>query len=366
MSGGASQMNRESLRFTSLFGTGGIGTGVFFLLEGHHTLGRNESRAAELVPFKDYCKLHIISHYVAVLMDARRNDQFQVWPIGKVGGDEAGRALIREMQAAGLRTEFVHTVKDANTLFSVCFQYDDTTGGNITTSNSASDRVSPEDIKHVFQTRKDIDSKTLILAVPEVPMQTRIELLRSGKKEGAFNAVSLLASEVGLFEDLGGFSLADYVSVNIEEARAVAGLRDESSDSVEIARACARKIGFERDGILISITDGPNGSYGYDGTTLHYVPPIAVEAVGTGGAGDAFFAGVLVGLTWGLPFFKANQDVSLGETPLDSAMELGTLVASLSVTSPDTIHQTLDKDLLRQHAGQHGIRLTGRFQAALT
>jgi hypothetical protein len=208
MNTGNGQTSRDSPRYTRLIGTGGIGTGMFFLLEDNHTLGRNESRAARRVPFKDYCKLHIISHYVAVLLDTRRNGNFQVWPIGKVGSDEAGYRLVEEMKTAGLQTKFVEIVNEANTLFSVCFQYTDTTGGNITTSNSASEQVAPEDIRRALLALHGIDSRTIVLAVPEVPVMTRIELLRAGKKEGAFNAASFLASEVREFESLGSASIS--------------------------------------------------------------------------------------------------------------------------------------------------------------
>ena len=64
------QFNPDS-PFRRLVGVGGIGTGLFFALEGQHTLGRNESRPARLLNIRDYCKLHIISHYIAILLGAK-------------------------------------------------------------------------------------------------------------------------------------------------------------------------------------------------------------------------------------------------------------------------------------------------------
>ncbi|HET8636983.1 MAG TPA: hypothetical protein VFL96_09045, partial [Acidobacteriaceae bacterium] len=52
-------------------GIGGIGTGVVFRLEGAHSLGREESREATLLPGRDFCKLHIVEHYIAALMGAK-------------------------------------------------------------------------------------------------------------------------------------------------------------------------------------------------------------------------------------------------------------------------------------------------------
>jgi len=53
--------------FRRLVGVGGIGSGMFLALEGDATLGRNESRPAHLLDVRDYCKLHIVAHHVAVL-----------------------------------------------------------------------------------------------------------------------------------------------------------------------------------------------------------------------------------------------------------------------------------------------------------
>jgi sugar/nucleoside kinase (ribokinase family) len=356
-----SHLNRRQLRYVQLIGTGGIGTGMFLLLEGDHTIGRNESRAAKLVPYKDYCKLHIISHYVTVLLGAQRNGEFKVCPIGKVGDDEPGRRLLEEMEKAGMQTEFVRIINGSNTLFSVCFQYPDSTGGNITTSNGASDQVSPSDIRSVFNGLQVHGQQTIVLAVPEVPLSARIELLREGRNEGTFNVTSLLASEIDAFEQLGGFQLTDYLSINIDEAKAVAGIVRDSVNSVIIVQECMRKLASLQEQMSVSVTDGPHGSYGYFGGMLEYVPPLRVKAVGTGGAGDAFLAGTLAGLTCGLPFLKGKNDKEFGGTPLESALELGTLVASLSVTSPDTIHQLLDAETVRKHALNYNIPFTDRF-----
>src|SRR5688500_3236515 len=110
-------------RYDHIAGTGGIGTGIFFSLVSNETLGRNESRAGYLLPYQDYCKQHIILHYIAVLLGAGQKDHFNVYPIGKVGHDEPGKWLLRIMQEAGMDTRYVARSADAATLFSVCFQY---------------------------------------------------------------------------------------------------------------------------------------------------------------------------------------------------------------------------------------------------
>ena len=77
--------------FTQVVGVGGIGTGTIIALRGNHTLGRNESRMGEALDARDYCKLHIVEHYIAVLMGSNENpSKFKVFAVGNVGDDPAG------------------------------------------------------------------------------------------------------------------------------------------------------------------------------------------------------------------------------------------------------------------------------------
>jgi hypothetical protein len=125
-----------------MLGVGGIGSGTFFQLNGEHTLGREESRSGHFIDRRDYCKLHIISHYVKVLL----GEKIDVLPIGKVGDDEAGQRLIKEMGSAGLDLRHIQAVPGMQTMYSFCFLYPDGSGGNLTTDNSACDHVGEADV----------------------------------------------------------------------------------------------------------------------------------------------------------------------------------------------------------------------------
>ncbi|MGC4234121.1 MAG: hypothetical protein QM594_14170, partial [Niabella sp.] len=100
-----SAIHTENYAYKRITGTGGIGSGMFFVLEQDHTLGRNESRLGALLPFKDYCKQHIILHYIAALLGAP--GRFEVHPVGKVGDDAVGRLLLEQMQQVGMDTKYV-------------------------------------------------------------------------------------------------------------------------------------------------------------------------------------------------------------------------------------------------------------------
>ena len=89
-----------------LIGIGGIGSGTFFALNGNHTLGREESRGGRFLDRRDYCKLHIISHYVRPLLGGRFcRDPGRQGRRGRRGrpaarGDGGGRARTA-LRAAG-------------------------------------------------------------------------------------------------------------------------------------------------------------------------------------------------------------------------------------------------------------------------
>ncbi|MDQ1513027.1 MAG: hypothetical protein QOC59_869, partial [Microbacteriaceae bacterium] len=102
-----------------IVGTGGIGSGMAVALVGDRDLGREESRPVHRIDARDYCKLHIVFHYLQRLL----GEQTLVLPIGRVGDDETGRALLQEMEDVGLPTRYVQRTDSAATLYSVAFVY---------------------------------------------------------------------------------------------------------------------------------------------------------------------------------------------------------------------------------------------------
>ncbi len=351
------------IRYDHVIGTGGIGSGIFFLLKGEHTMGRNESRPGRLESHRDYCKLHIVMHYLSVLMGANPTGRFRTYPIGGVGEDDEGSQLLAEMEKVGMDTEHVRIHRDCRTLFSVCFQYPDFSGGNITTENSASNLVSETDIDQFFRNFKPGKGNGIALAVPEVPVKTRLCLLRHGRERGYFNVASVLSSEASEFKEGGGIELTDLIAVNMDEARSIARLEDESIPAKEIVSRSIDWLSKSHPRIRVLITDGAAGSYGYQDGQIQYRPVIPTLARSTAGAGDAFLAGTLTGLCRDLPLLSGEPVTEMAEAPLRSGMDLGILLASLSVTSPDTIHRGISAGPLREYALAMGLTFSKEFEA---
>jgi sugar/nucleoside kinase (ribokinase family) len=322
--------------FRTLVGVGGIGGGMFLSLEGDATLGREESRGAHLLDARDACKLHIVAHHVAVLLGARPSgSSFHVVPLGDVGDDDPGRRALAEMTAAGIDTTHVRTLADRPTLFSVCFQYPDGSGGNITTLDSAAAALTETDVDALEPLLAAERAHAIAIAAPEVDLGARRRLLERASEHGAFRVVSFVSGEVARARDEGLFGLADLVALNADEAGVLAGRPLDLTDPHPFLAAVTDTTGADRHGQRVLVTAGAGGAFAFDAGRWHHRGAIPVDVVSSAGAGDALLGGVLAGLAAGVPLV-ATTDAPADR--LSCALDLGVLLASYSTTSRHTIH----------------------------
>lgn len=326
-------------RFDRLVGVGGIGSGIFFALQGRHDLGRNESRPARLLDVRDYCKLHIIAHYPAVLLGARPGGQpFHVVPVGRIGADDTGRRLRGEMKEAGMDVRLVREVEDRKTLQSVCFQYPDGTGGNITTSDSAAATLGPDDVDEAVAL---LDERTLALGAPEVPVAARQRLLEQATIRGAFRVAALTSAEAEEVRASGLLAHVDLLALNHDEASALGGVPFDAERPWPCLEACAALLSAE--GARVVVSAGRHGTFARAEGGVDRRPAPAVPVASTAGAGDALLGGILTGIAVGAAF--------------GDALALGMCAAAFSVGSPHTIPEGLTRDALVAFAATHGIDL---------
>lgn len=344
----------------SLIGVGGLGTGLFFALEGEHTLGRNESRPARLLDVRDYCKLHIVIHYVATLLGAQPSGfPFHVLPVGKVGADQAGQRVLEEMQNVGINTALVQKDDAKPTLLSVCFQYPDGSGGNITTSNSAAAGLSDGDLDEAAKFFKMNGRSTMALSVPEVPLAVRREFLKLATDAGAFRAASFVDAEIGCARELGMFEMLDLVALNESEAEAFTGCRLSPSAFDEFVKKCQSLTEGSYPGLKIVVTAGGQGAFAFAEGQYNFCPAPEVPVVSTAGAGDALLGGVLSALAAGVPFLRSGPvRRSLSGGLLTSALELGVLLGSYKVSSPHTIHPSASLESLLKFGADRGVEFS--------
>lgn len=313
------------MRFDWVAGTGGIGKGEIFRLIGNNTLGREESRSAVLTDYRDYCKGHIILSYPARLSEGI----FPVYVCGRVGRDERGNELIREMKTEGVNTEFVKYTDDP-TKYSVCFLYENGEGGNITTCNDACSRVTGKELTETLNILiRRHGGKGIVLGAPEVPLSSRLEYLREAKNAGCFTVCSVLAEEADMFMNSKGGVVSDLISVNIEEVKALGG-----TEGYDVLREQNPKI-------QLIVTQGKSGFDVYEGKNKKHFDAFPAVAVSTAGAGDALLGGVISGLAFGLPLVSDSGSC---------AASLGNICASFAVESPHTIPEKFSLYDVRKRA----------------
>jgi ribokinase len=332
-----------TMRYSEIIGTGGIGSGRFFKINGNQTLGREESRSGQFLKVNDYCKQHIILHYMKVLLGT----DFNVTPIGKVGDDAIGNDLFSYMEKTGFVMDHIEKIQDVSTLFSFCFYYPDGSGGNLTTDNSASSMVDVSCILRARQNLKKAGSKGMIMAAPEVPLTARQKLLEDGKAYGLFCAASFTSEEIVSALESGVVSFIDLIAINMDEAQALASPVSPISTPSQIVSEAIERLQDVNEKIHVSVTAGSQGSWCWDSENLHHFPVIKADAKSTAGAGDAFFAGLLCGTALGLSFFEAQQ--------------LATLLAAFSVTTLHTIHPDVSRVSLRDFIQHSDVRLSAKI-----
>lgn len=331
-------------KIRKIIGTGGIGKGLFFLSHENSELGRNESRMAELSEARDYCKLHIVFHYLGVLL----TPDIEVIPIGKVGNDENGQACKMQMSQAGMNTVWVRESDMRPTMLSVCIQYPDKNGCNITSDNSACQEV---DAAYLLEVAKKLETgpDTVVAGLPEVPLEARTALLKYGKEHGAFCVASCGTAEIKEFVRQGGPEFCDLIALNQEETAAFADM--ECVETTEQAKAAARKLILQYPHLCLWLTVGAQGSIlASRERILVYSSLPGTKVVNTGGAGDASLAGLLTGYCLGLSLCEAEEDGESGR-----AGELAVLLAGMSVESADSINLDINWDSVRERAKKQKI-----------
>lgn len=337
----------ESLRYRALIGVGGIGAGTFFELRGNETLGREESRLGHFLDRRDYCKLHIMAHYVATLL----GPGFLTLPLGRVGDDDIGRRVVKEMAGAGLDTRFVRVAPGHPTLYSFCFVYPDGSGGNLTTDDSACSTIDASDLAAIEGELDRFSGTGIALAAPEVPLTVRTALLETGRRHGFFNVATFSSEDILPALEQGLVGNLDLLAMNRHEAATLAHLHAEECSAQTIIESAAAILLARYPQLLVSITVGREGSWISQAGRLNCRAAIQSDVLSTAGAGDAHLAGLIVGLTAGLSFEHAH--------------ELAVLLASFTVTSQHTIHPDAGRDALRDFALENGVSLSGELSRLL-
>jgi ribokinase len=200
---------------------------------------------------------------------------------GAVGRDAFGRDATRLLHADGVHVA-VREIPGATT--GVALIHVDREGENcITVVAGANASLRDDDVPQAL-----LGLTTTVLLQLETPEAASLALARRARTSGA--RVVLNAAPAAAI-DPAWPALLDVLVVNQTECERLASVLDAPADSEAFVRTLAR-----RHRMLACVTLGARGAIAADGERLYRVPGLAVDAIDTVGAGDAFVGALAASL----------------------------------------------------------------------
>jgi ribokinase len=231
----------------------------------------------------------------------------EVLMVAKVGDDLFGQATINNFASFGVDTTHVQIVAGVSTGVAPIFV--EPNGQNrIIVVKGANDRLGPADVDAAAADLRRVDA---IILQFEIPLETIYYTIRFARAHGIRCIVNPAPAVPANLAELAG---ADYFIPNESEAEQLTGLPVRSEAEAAACAAALLDKGFRR----VVITLGARGSLVADAAGHTYVPPFAVTASDTTGAGDAFIGSFAVFLAEGVPeqdaVARANLYAALSTT----------------------------------------------------
>lgn len=219
---------------------------------------------------------------------------------GRVGDDDFGRALLRELRSADVDTAGVRFERDAPTGTASIMVAPE--GQNmIAVAPGANGRVSADDARGL---QLWMDSEAVLMLQLEVPVAANLAAARAAKLAGAKVILDPAPAPRDAPSEL--LEMADVLTPNEAEASRLTGILVETQDGAEEAG----RILVRRHGCAVIVTLGDRGAVIVSREGAARLPPFRVEAVDAVAAGDAFNGALAVGLVEGLDLLRAARRAS--------------------------------------------------------
>ena len=212
---------------------------------------------------------------------------------GRQAADDHGRFI--RTQAAELGLQLDIRLDGRASSFSLVFVAMDGARGIYMAPGATADTLPHHLVCHLPLLRR---AHMVSTEVSQLPLATVIAVLEAGRAAGATTLLDVdlppheAVPTLGTYAELEhAISLADVLKPTAAAARALAG----EGPLADVARR------LWRGRRLVGITDGAKGSVVCDGPEVVEAPAFRVPVVDTTGAGDAWFGGLIAGLSRGLP-----------------------------------------------------------------
>jgi ribokinase len=231
----------------------------------------------------------------------------RVTMVGKVGRDFFGEQALANLRAEHIDTSHVGVDPERSSGVA-SIVVDDEARNCILVVPGANGSLSPDDVR---QAGDCIRTAGALLCQLEVPVETTLEACRLARAAGVRTILNP-APAAPVPEEL--LQLSDLCVPNETEIEALTG---QPVATLADAEAAARAL-LRRGPPTVIVTLGSRGVLVADAAAVEHIPAVAVEAVDSTGAGDAFIGSLAVFLGEGLP--------------LPEALRRANAVAALSVT----------------------------------
>jgi ribokinase len=236
--------------------------------------------------------------------------QGQVDFIGKVGCDTHGQAFRDLLNKEGVGIAGVSFSRTRPTATGIILSTSRSTNA-IVIDEGANGELAPPDVAAF---RADVSD--IVLSPLEIPLATAQAAAAHAQRQGAKAILNPAPAQDLRGKDLSAFFV---LTPNETEARVCLGLAPDDCASMEKLAECLLGLGVPQ----VIITLGAEGVLWASAEGLRQIPALSVDAIDTVGAGDAFNAGLAIGL-------------AEGQSMLD-AICLGITAASMSTEKRETI-----------------------------
>ncbi|MBT6813377.1 MAG: ribokinase [Anaerolineae bacterium] len=232
----------------------------------------------------------------------------RVTMIGKVGNDEFGKALTKNLANEGVGISHI-SVDEKEATGIAMITLDQNGQNSIVVASGANMALKPEDIRTAWKKISDID-------VLVMPLEVSLECVEEAVRLATESSVKVIlnpAPAQKLSDDL--LKKVDVLVPNESETSLLTGLAVES---IEDAKIAAKSL-LEKGAGAIVLTLGSRGALLISENQPAIIStPYKVNVVDTTAAGDSFVAALSVGIVEGLP--------------LENALRQATAAGALAVT----------------------------------
>jgi len=289
-------MDKNTLDFLAI---GDVVTDAFIQLEDAWIETDNPQNAQELcmrfgdkIPFSRVDVLKAVGNSPNAAVSAKRLG-LRSAVITDIGDDINGNDILEQMKKEGISTDFVrtHAGQESNYHYVLRFKADRTILVKHTEFEYSLKDIS---ITPQWMYLSSLAENSLPYHEEILSYLTAHPEIQLAFQPGTFQM------KLGKEKLAGLYKRANSFFCNVEESRLILGNQDgEIKELLQQMHDLGPK--------MVLITDGPKGAYGYDGTTMYYMPiyPDPAEPKERTGAGDSFASTFTTALALGKDFEEA-------------------------------------------------------------